>query len=136
MHNSVDKAIEQHQDPQRPAYKNYRAYIDQYPKVKSIPQRGYEPWKKEDKRQPICPSLVSDKTVSIQSRREIKAEQAQMFKMEQSGQKYDIRQKRFGSDIPKIDKLIQTDIIVGKSISRRRCWNFYVKGFSLNLRCL
>ncbi len=72
-------------------------------------------WKKEDKHQPICPSLVSDKIVSIQSRREIKAEQAKMFKIEQSGQKYDIRQKRFGSDIPKIDKLIQTDIIVGKS---------------------
>jgi hypothetical protein len=47
--------------------------------------------------------LVSDKIVSISSRREIKAEQAQMFKMEQSGKKYDIRQKRFGSDIPKID---------------------------------
>jgi hypothetical protein len=103
MHNSADKALKQHEDPRRPAYKNHRAYLDQYPKVKYIPQIGYEPWRKEDEASPIYPSLVPDKTISISSRREIKAEQAQMFKMEQSGQKNDIRQKRFGSDIPKID---------------------------------
>jgi hypothetical protein len=115
VHNSVDKALEQHEDPQRPAHKNYRAYIDKFPNVKPIPQIGYEPWKKGDKAPTILPSLVSDKTVSISSRREIKAEQAQMFKMEQSPLKYDLRQKRFGSDIPGIDKHIQTDIIVGSN---------------------
>jgi hypothetical protein len=35
--------------------------------------------------------------------------------MEQSPLKYDLRQKRFGSDIPGIDKHIQTDIIVGSN---------------------
>ena len=115
MHNSVDKALEQHEDPQRPAHKNYRAYIDKFPNVKPIPQIGYEQWKKEDKAPPILPSLVSDKTVSISSRREIKAEQAQMIRIEQSPLWFDIRQKRSGSDIPRIDKHIQTDIVVGSS---------------------
>jgi hypothetical protein len=59
--------------------------------------------------------LVSDKTVSISSRREIKAEQAQMIRMEQSPLWFDIRQKRSGSDIPRIDKHIQTDIVVGSN---------------------
>jgi len=77
--------------------------MDKFPNVEHIKQIGYEPWRKEDEAPPIFPSLVSDKTVSISSRREIKAEQAQMFKMEQSGKTYDIRQKRFGSDIPKVD---------------------------------
>jgi hypothetical protein len=38
-----------------------------------------------------------------------------MFKIEQSGQTYDNRQKQFGSDIPRIDKHIQTDIVVGSN---------------------
>ena len=115
MHNSVDKALKQHEDPQQPAHKNYRAYIDKFPNVKPIPQIGYQQWKKEDKAPPILPSLVSDKIVSISSRREIKAEQAHMFMKEQSPLKYDLRQKRSGSDIPGIDKHIQTDIIVGSN---------------------
>jgi hypothetical protein len=50
--------------------------MDKYPRVKSIPKIGYEPWKKEDEGQPIRSSLISDKTVSISSMRDIKADQA------------------------------------------------------------
>jgi hypothetical protein len=38
-----------------------------------------------------------------------------MFRMEQSGQTYELKLKRFGSDIPRIDKHIQTDIVIGSN---------------------
>ena len=38
-----------------------------------------------------------------------------MFMMEQSPLKYDIQQKRSGSDIARLDKNIQTDIVVGSN---------------------
>ena len=84
VHNTVDKALEPHQDPQRSAYTNHRSYLDDYPNVEKVEKVGYVPWRKGDKVRNTMPSPVQSIAGSIKSRREKKADQARLIKMEKT----------------------------------------------------